>query len=256
VRDRLWIWTHVAGAHNACGLPRPSRMTPAEGALYLGVPNLFMVTCKLGPTMPFDPYAVCFKPFKRVIWSIVGASGRVNESDNEHVFELARRFPNIAGFIMDDFFRDDASGCLSVEQLKKVRDRLVIAGRKRDLYVVWYDHQLKLPVDDYLTMCDKITFWTWEAKNLKNVEQNFERLEKRAPRHGKLLGCYMWDYPHGKPMPLASMKKQCALGLRWLREKRIEGMIFLASNICDLELETVEWTRQWIADVGSERISG
>jgi hypothetical protein len=47
------------------------------------------------------------------------------------------------------------------------------------------------------------------------------------------------------------MKKQCDLGLRWLMEGRIEGMIFLASPICDLELETVEWTRQWIARNGA-----
>jgi hypothetical protein len=50
-------------------------------------------------------------------------------------------------------------------------------------------------------------------------------------------------------MPLELMQKQCEIGLRWLREGRIEGMIFLASCICDIELETVEWTRRWIAEV-------
>jgi hypothetical protein len=39
-----------------------------------------------------------------------------------------------------------------------------------------------------------------------------------------------------------------------LREGKIEGMIFLASNICDLDLETVEWTRRWIADVGDQSL--
>ena len=29
-------------------------------------------------------------------------------------------------------------------------------------------------------------------------------------------------------------------------------MIFLATNICDLGLEAVEWTRQWIAQVGDQ----
>jgi len=37
---------------------------------------------------------------------------------------------------------------------------------------------------------------------------------------------------------------------RSLREGAIDGMIFLASCICDLELETVEWTRRWIQEVG------
>ncbi len=79
-----------------------------------------------------------------------------------------------------------------------------------------------------------------------------DRLEKLAPRHGKLLGCYLWDFGTGKPMPLDLMKKQCELGRKWLEQGRIEGMIFLASNVCDLELETVEWTRKWIAEVGQQ----
>ncbi len=44
VRDRLWIFTCVAGADDeGWGLPGPSRMTPAEGAFYLGVPNLMLI---------------------------------------------------------------------------------------------------------------------------------------------------------------------------------------------------------------------
>ena len=56
----------------------------------------------------------------------------------------------------------------------------------------------------------------------------------------------MYDYGDKKPMPVSLMEKQCHLGLRWLQEGRIEGMIFLASCICDVGLEAVEWTRQWI----------
>jgi hypothetical protein len=52
-------------------------------------------------------------------------------------------------------------------------------------------------------------------------------------------------------MPTAELERQCSLGLRWLRDGRIEGMIFLASCICDLGLDAVEWTRQWIAAQGS-----
>ncbi len=51
---------------------------------------------------------------------------------------------------------------------------------------------------------------------------------------------------------LERMRRQCELGLSWLKEGKIEGMIFLASCICDLELEAVEWTRSWIAEVGQE----
>jgi hypothetical protein len=55
-------------------------------------------------------------------------------------------------------------------------------------------------------------------------------------------------------MPLDRMQMQLDLGLRWLKEKRIEGMIFLASNICDIELKAVELSRQWAARHSNDRV--
>lgn len=253
VRDRLWIWTHAEGAYKLkYGLPRTSRMTPVEGAVYLGVPNLLFIRFQEAPPMPFDQYAIAFRPLKRVVWSLVGASGQSSDEERKHVLGLAGRFANIDGFVMDDYFRNDGTGSLSVEQLKDLRRQLVIGGKKHDLFVVLYQHQLALPVAEHLEFCDKITFWTWKAQDLNKLESSFDRLEKLAPRHGKLLGCYLWDFGTNKPMPVELMKKQCELGRRWLEQGRIEGMIFLASNVCDLELESVEWTRKWIADVGRQ----
>jgi hypothetical protein len=252
LRDRFWIWSHVAGSYKGIfGLP-DSRMTPVEGAVYLGVPNVLFIRFHEKPEMPFDQYAIAFRPFKRVVWSLVGASGQSSEEERKHVLDLAGRFPNIVGFIMDDYFHPDGSGSLSVEQLKDLRSQLVIGGKRHDLCVVLYQHQLELPVSKQLEFCDKVTFWTWKAKDLDKLESSFERLEKLAPKQGKLLGCYLWDFGGKKPMPLELMKKQCELGRRWLKKGRIEGMIFLGSNVCDLELEAVEWTRKWIAEVGSE----
>ena len=62
----------------------------------------------------------------------------------------------------------------------------------------------------------------------------------------------MWDYGDKKPLSVAAMEDQCELGLEWLKQGRIDGMIFLASCICDLDLETVEWTRKWIQKVGDQ----
>lgn len=251
LRDRLWVWTHPGGSYKLdFGLTHLSRMTPVEGAVYLDVPNLLFIRYLGNPPMPFDQYAISFRPMRRVVWSLVGASGRSDEAEREHVLDLARRYPNIVGFIMDDYFHRDGTGSLSVDQLKSLRSRLVIGEEKRDLLVVLYQHQLALPVQEHLEFCDKITFWTWEAQDLNKLESSFDRLEKLAPRHGKLLGCYLWDFGTRKPMPLDLMKEQCELGRRWLQQGRIEGMIFLASNVCDLELDSVEWTRRWIADVG------
>ena len=30
------------------------------------------------------------------------------------------------------------------------------------------------------------------------------------------------------------------------------GMRFVANTVCELDLEAVEWTRKWIAEVGDE----
>jgi len=230
-------------------------MTPAEAAFYLDIPNLFFIRSGgIPPLDMFDQYAISFRPLKRVIWSLVGAGGKTAEDERKRALELAGRFPNITGFIMDDFFHKDGSGSLSPDELNELRKQLVINGRKRDLYVVVYQHQLELPIQKHLQYCDKITFWTWWSERLTDLEEDFERLEKLAPDHGKLLGCYMWDYPNRAAVPLERMKHQCKLAQRWLGEGRIEGMIFLGSTICDLELEVVEWVRRWIAEVGEQPI--
>jgi|SanBayMetagenome_1026888.scaffolds.fasta_scaffold11928_1 hypothetical protein len=43
-------------------------------------------------------------------------------------------------------------------------------------------------------------------------------------------------------------------GLKWLKAGEIEGMIFLCNNIMDKNLKAVEWTREWIARVGNEKL--
>ena len=178
-------------------------------------------------------------------------AGESDLRDGGSVEDIALEFLK-EGAAVDDFFRPDGSGALSAEELRELRERLVIDGRRRDLYVVLYSHQLGLPVGGHLALCDKITFWTWHSEDLASLEANFERLEALAPDHGKLLGCYLWDYGNKAPRPLDRMKRQCELGLRWLREGRLEGLIFLANTVCDLELDAVEWTRRWIAEVGTQ----
>lgn len=262
VRDRLWIWGHEAGSHNTgWGLPGASRMTPLEGACYLGVPNLIMVRYDDKPTMPFDQYAIPFRALKRVYWSTVGAGGASGLEECRHVFELASRYPNIVGIFMDDFFhtpeRPGDLGVLSREEIRAMKEEAArVAGRPLKLGITLYTHQLDMPLAPYLALCDDVSLWTWRAPDLADLEGNFSRLERVAPGSDKLLGLYMWDYGLHQPMPLDAMARQCEIALRWLEEGRIAGMIFLASCICDLGLEAVEWSRAWIARVGDRPIKG
>jgi len=101
---------------------------------------------------------------------------------------------------------------------------------------------------------DKVAMWTWRSEDLVNLEANFEKLRRIVHPKPILLGCYLFDYGDNKQMTVDRMKQQCELGLKWLHEGRIEGMIFLASNVCDMELPAVEWTRQWIKSVGNKML--
>ncbi|MEW6752998.1 MAG: hypothetical protein AB1505_18755 [Candidatus Latescibacterota bacterium] len=255
VRDCFWLWGHEAGSHNSSwGLPAASRITPAEAAWYMGIPNLIMVRYEGRPSPPYWQYALALQPLQQVVWSVVGAGGQTAREERDHVLDLARRRANITGVMMDDFFRrpeaGQDAGVLNPAELRALREQL----QGLSLWVVLYDHQLGLPVERHLALCDRVSLWTWEARNLEHLEASLESLEELAPGCRKVLGCYMWDYGTGRPMPLELMRRQCDLGLGWLRQGRIEGMIFLASCICDLELEAVEWTRQWVAAVGGQRL--
>jgi hypothetical protein len=259
VRDRIWLWGHEAGSHDhGYNIPRISRMTPAEAAFYLNIPNMIMVRYDDKPEMPFDQYAVALRPLKEIYWSLVGGGGRSSAEERIHVLELASKFPNITGVFMDDFFRspgaDGEPGVLPVSEIESLRKQLVVNGRRLDLGVTLYTHQLDMALGPYLELCDWISLWTWEAPELRNLEANFAKCEELSPNNSKLLGLYLWDYGLKQPMPLDLMQAQAEMALRWLREGRIGGMIFLASCICDLELESVEWSRAWIREVGDERV--
>ena len=253
IRDHLWIFAHQEGSHNnRYGLPSPSRMTPAEGALYMGLENLIMVVFADKPEPPFDQSAKPLFFLKNVVWSIIGdANSKRNDekADLEEVIALSKKFPNIKGAILDDFFGQKDKHRHSLEVTKGFRDRLHMNGL--DLWAVLYTTQLDTVVGDYIDVCDRITMWTARAEDLVRLDENFQKLEKLAPDIPKYLGCYLWDFlGEKKPMPMAAMKHQCERGLEWLKQGRLDGIVFLASCTCDLDIEAVEWTRKWIADVG------
>lgn len=263
VHDRLWVWAHAVGSYdNAWGLPGNSKLTPIEGARYLGVPNLIMIRYSGKPAPPFEEYAAPFRSLQHVYWSITGAGGATSGDEREAVFRLAANMPNMSGVFMDDFFQIEASdaaaapakAALTPAELRAIRDRLRIGDRRLDIGVTLYTHQLSPRILDHIDLCDVISLWTWRSEDLDRLEQNFAKFRELAPTKRVLLGLYMWDFGNNKPMPLDRMKHQCDQALKWLHAGQIEGMIFLATNVCDLKLETVEWTRDWIASVGDQSL--
>lgn len=258
VRDRFWLWGQYQGSHNqGWNLPGSSQITPVEAAYSMGTPNVVMVEYHGRPKLPCDQYVIPFRSLHRVVWSTVAAGGHTNAANREIVLKMAQENQNFVGVIMDDFFHG-AKGIqptLSTQELAQLQRRLKSGPKKLDLWVTVYTHNLHRAIQDSIHYCDVMTLWTWKAPDLANLSLNFEKAERLFPTTRKMLGCYMWDYGNKRPMPVSAMQQQCEQGLEWLHQGRIEGMIFLASCICDLNLESVEWTRNWIQKVGKQRLS-
>jgi hypothetical protein len=261
-RDRFWIFCCPANT-DFRSLQRRSVMTPAEGAYYLDVPNIIMVQAssteaKYGRfELPFDQYALALRPLKRVAWSVVGSGGFTAPNETNEVLRLAKGTPNMSAIMLDDFFTGKSEGkraILTVDELRDVRRQIETIGRKLDILVTYYySRSLSVPLDDYLELVDVVTLWGGAA-DIPNLDANLEKVELRIPNKRIMLGCYMFDFGKKEPISVDLMRLQCEKGLQWLRQGRIEGMIFLANTVADFDFPSVEWTRQWIRRIGDEKL--
>jgi len=262
VRDRLWVFSCPTNS-DFPHIGRRSVVSPAEGAFYLGVPNILMVQAseseapygRLEP--PLEQYTVALRPLKRVVWSVVGSGGFHKAEETAEVLAMANRVANFRGVMLDDFFTGNTEGKRaqwSVEELAELRGKLNQTGKKLDIYVTFYVRHFDLPLADYLDQIDVLTYWNMDSGGIRDLEDKLQKLERLYPRKRKMLGCYVVDYRNKRGMPVDLMKHQCEVGLRWLQAGRIEGIIFLGNTVLDLGFESAEWTRQWIQQVGDTKL--
>jgi hypothetical protein len=292
VRDRFWIFTVFAGGDNGSlesgDFRGGSRMTPAEGAFWLNVPNLLLIRSSNLPPLPygekwraktsFEQYAISFQPLEHVVWSVVGSGGKGGLEELPPVIQLAKQFPNISGIYLDDFIIDakkqpdgTVAGRPAIQpaELKAARERLKAVGRPMDIWITLYTHEIcpprktkspgfrgcVPPLAQFLDLFDVLTLWTWNADELPALEENLAALEAVAPKKCRIaLGLYIWDFPNRRPVPLELMQHQCELGLKWLHEKRIHDMIFLANTVLDVGAPSAAFAREWIAKVGGQAV--
>ena len=263
VRDRLWLFGSPTGS-TAPHTKRRTVISPAEVAFYLGIPNIYMNQANAGAEAalgrfepPFEQYAVAMRPFKRVLWGLVGSGGFTTAEERKEGLELILKTPNFVGAHLDDFFTSKATGkqaVLTLDELREMRQTLKAAGRPLDIYSTYYTTLLKLPLDDYLKLLDGVTFWTWKPEDLANLASNVAKVKAVAPQLKVILGCYLVDFTRKVSIPIPAMQRQCEFGLEALHQKRIEGMMFLSNGVMDVGFEAVDWTREWIQKVGETRI--
>jgi len=259
IKEKMWLWGHDRGSHDNCAIPMKSKMTPLEGAIYLGTPNMCRVVYGGKPEPPFEQDALALDCLNSVVWSIIGDSSSARNNDGgadiDAVAELAKRHKNIIGGIMDDFLNPSRINMYAPSSLADFkRDLTAKSGREMQLWTVVYTHELNEIIIPYLKECDVATLWTWESKNLINLEANFKEFRNYWDDGKPLLGgCYLWDYGGGaKPMPMDLLKYQMDFYYNLLKTGGLDGVVFCSNNVCDVGLESVEYIKNWIKENGDE----
>ena len=233
-----------------------SRITPAEGAFMLGVPNIITVTGDNAEPVPFtaDAYQYCesFRPLKRVMWSSCGSGGWRNGNEEAFICDISHKYANICGAYLDDFFSrfgekpeehtDELLACI-----QEIRSKLSSAARPMPVYVTAYMHNIQNVAPSVLNLLDGLMFWTWKSKELPLLPERFAKAEKVCPNHKKLLGIYMYDFTTREAVDMELMKFHCEYGLEMLKAGRVDGLVFEANSVMGIGLPTEEYLRDWIA---------
>ena len=232
-----------------------SRITPAEGAFMLGVPNIIMVTGDNAEPVPFtlDAYQYCesFRPLKRVVWSSCGSGGWRNGNEEAFICDLSHKYGNVCGAYLDDFLtrfgenpQEHTDELLAY--IQGIRRKLSEAARPMPVYVTAYMHNLDKVAPSVLELLDVLVFWTWQSKELPLLPRRFEAAEKACPRHRKFLGIYMYDFTTREAVDMELMKFQCDYGLEMLKAGRVDGLVFEANSVMGIGLPTEDFLREWI----------
>ena len=263
-RDKLWLMGEDPDGHysddgetglpNQYNLPGHSRMTAIEGLFYLDIPNMCRVRIKGTPMPPYDQHTEAMRPCREVTWSILGAGNSTFDDwvDVDEVIKQANKFENVTGGFYDDFFGKNRRTVYPPERLREIRQRCDerVIGKKLNMWVTLYEYNLEqIPdIKPWLDEFDYITLWVWYGKNLEKMESYYEQVFEMCPDKKVVAGMFMYNYGERCPMSVSQMKRQGDYFLSLMREGKIDGIMFVGNPICDLGLEAVEWTRNWIKE--------
>ena len=254
-RDKFWMFG-VRPHQDDVIIRKRSRITPAEAALMLDVPNMLMINCE-GEPVPFSEeaygYAESFFRMKKVLWGATGSGGFRVGNEEKFICKLAEKYPNVGGAFLDDLFHrfrgDPDSDSKMAEFLRGIREGLDSFERHLDMYIVWYTSEIDSLPTAATEYVDGITLWTYNCKELPLLEARFELFKKKFPDKKLLLGIYMVDFPTGQPLSDEQMEKQCEFGLSQLKSGRLDGMIFEANSVMGVGFSSERWLRNWIENV-------
>ena len=281
IGDRLWLWSHPAGAYGYLFDGPPyngwrSRITPVEAAMSMDIHNLLFIwedqpdtQCVRGDKkkescypMKLDAvpdgqsaltqYLVPFRaPFMdKTAFSISARNVDYPTNYTEAIYNVLPTHGGFAGVVFDDFYPLERPEELAL--FKTASQEMKAQGK--DVFLTVYEKQLT-NLSQYLELADRPMFWTANVSAIADMEQNWGLLEAQMDLAGgrakfkPMLGLYMWDYLTNKTdVPHELMEHQLSVGLKLLRSGRAHDLIFLGSTIVDFNLAGVQRSREWIAE--------
>jgi len=247
IRDTLWLWGTRVNALQSYGF-RPSSITIGEGLRTLEIDQAMMCGSLPPVESEYRPVSHC----RRLLWEMSFDEGFSFGRPLAPIVALHRAHPNVVGVLLDDFSTTEISRGAQPELLEALKGEM---PESLQLWVVIYSMSLGIPkISEYLRHVDGISFWVWRARDLSELEESVALCNELSGHKEMILGLYFYDFGDNRPMSIGQMETQVESGVRLLRRGECSGLCFLSSSVMDVGLETVEWTRRWIAEHGSEPV--
>ena len=245
LRDNFWLWGHPEGVYNnKFGNEQPSRMTPMEACLYLGVRNTFMVP--VGQNVSTRQYNKSFTTLRQVGWECFDAASNPDVVDS--LIEDAKDFENIGCVVLDDFVR--------------LSSKFDLEETVANLWKVLYTCEFGLtPEEDervrrFIEPFDGVIMWTWTESSVPKIPEKYEIFKAMTPNQRRMFGCYLWNFGEKKPATGDAVQWQ----LDWYKEKlyagEAEGIVLHTNTMADLDLEAYDVAIDWMKKHGDEDFPG
>ena len=210
-------------------------------------------------------FAVPFRGFKKVAYSTWGLGYVYPPGYTEAVLEIAASQDNTAGAYLDDFNVWNQTGVEMLHTLQRQLAPLRREGRNVSSFVCVYSDLMHGPTDPTVDAASfayllrnfdhPILFTSAGRLSLPNLTADFQSFEKRTGP-GRMFGIYLFDFSANASPAREVMETQLKFGEQLLQSGRIDGMVFVASDVCDVGVPAVEQVRQWVRDVGPTPIRG
>lgn len=259
IGDRLWMWGHHPlslmpyKGKPIYNIPPRSHIDMADACREMNIPGCFVVRWRDLPRKAELPeYMKQFKDTKRVGFSITDSAAEDFDEKVRLGLEFADKMPNLTSLVMDDYWSGVKQQ--SVDHLRVTQARIAEKGLRMGVVLYADSNGVKAKFKDVLDVCDEVTFWFWNGKNVGTIEEQVGKLKDLVGTEKPiLLGQYMYDFGGQKALPGSDMERQLAATSRLLSQKAIEGVIFHCTPLVDMDLDAVKVSRAWIKENAAKK---